>query len=457
LNIKAAHPGRFLFAAIGSRPEPGRIWMAISFPDGSGNIVFVQEMATRPPIPDSSRVSAPREIARIAEMRSVHTAFSYLHNQEMEFRRWQRELTEIPAPPFGEAGRSDWLRQRFTALELENVQVDKLGNVLGLLYSGSNAPLIGISAHLDTVFPQGTALQTREEANRLYGPGISDNAAGVTALLAIAHALKRAQLKPATNILFIGNVGEEGEGNLRGMRRLFAASPWRDAIQSLLVIDGAGTDTYVNQALGSRRFEITFRGPGGHSWSDFGVPNPIVLLSRALARFSEVQTPESPRTTFNVGVISGGTSVNSIPESATARVDLRSASMEELQKLEDRLRECAAEAWREAPLSHRSGELKVTLAIESIGDRPAAELPPDARILQIVRAVDKHLRIESFPRLASTDANVPLALGIEATTIGAGGDGGGAHTLREWFDCSNRDLGLKRILLVLLALTGVQE
>jgi acetylornithine deacetylase/succinyl-diaminopimelate desuccinylase-like protein len=390
-------------------------------------------------------------------MRSVHAAFAYLHNQEMEFRRWQRELTEIPAPPFGEAARSEWLRQKFIALGTENVHQDELGNVLGFLHNRPDAPLIGVSAHLDTVFPQGTALQTREEANKLYGPGISDNAAGVTALLAIANALKKTQLKPATNILFIGNVGEEGEGNLRGMRHLFAASPWRDAIRSLLVIDGAGTDTYVNQALGSRRFEITFRGPGGHSWSDFGVPNPIVLLSRALARFSEVQVPESPRTTFNVGVISGGTSVNSIPESATARVDLRSASMEELQKLEDRLRECAAEAWREAPLSHRSGELKVTLAIESIGDRPAAELPPDARILQIVRAVDKHLRIGSVPRLASTDANVPLALGIEATTIGAGGDGGGAHTLREWFDCSNRDLGLKRILLVLLALTGVEE
>jgi len=414
-------------------------------------------MATRPPISESSRASAQREIARIAEMRSVHTAFSYLHNQEMEFRRWQCELTEIPSPPFGEAARSEWLHKRFTALGLENVQRDDLGNVLGFLHSGPGSPLIGISAHLDTVFPQGTALQTREEANKLYGPGISDNAAGVTALLAVAHALKRTQLKPATNILFIGNVGEEGEGNLRGMRHLFATSQWRDAIRSLLVIDGAGTDTYVNQALGSRRFEITFRGPGGHSWSDFGVPNPIILLSRALARFSEVQAPESPRTTFNVGVISGGTSVNSIPESATARVDLRSASMEELQKLEDRLRECVAEAWREAPLSHRSGELKVTLAIESIGDRPAAELPPEARILQIVRAADKHLRIESFPRLASTDANVPLALGIEATTIGAGGDGGGAHTLREWFDCSNRDLGLKRILLVLLALTGVQE
>jgi tripeptide aminopeptidase len=414
-------------------------------------------MATRPPISGASKISPQREIARIAEMRSVHAAFTFLHNQEMEFRRWQRELAEIPAPPFGEAARSEWLRQRFVALGLEDVQVDELGNVLGLLRSERNTPLIGISAHLDTVFPQGTALHTHEEANRLYGPGISDNAAGVIALLAVATALKRSELKPATNIVFIGNVGEEGEGNLRGMRHLFSVSRWRDAIHSLLVIDGAGTDTYVNQALGSRRFEITFRGPGGHSWSDFGIPNPIVLLSRALARFSEVQAPESPRTTFNIGVISGGTSVNSIPESATARVDLRSASMEELQKLEDRLRECVAEAWREAPLAHRTGDLKVTLAIENIGDRPAAELPSDARILHIVRAADKHLRIESFPRLASTDANVPLSIGVESTTVGAGGDGGGAHTLREWFDCANRDLGLKRILLVLLTLTGVHE
>lgn len=414
-------------------------------------------MASRPPISDASRITPPREIARIAEMRSVHSAFIYLHNQEAEFRRWQRELTEIPAPPFGEAARSEWLRARFTSLGLEDVHIDELGNVLGLLAPKPQAPLIAISAHLDTVFPSGTALKTREEGNRLFGPGISDNAAGVIAVLAMVAAIKRAQLQPTTNILFIGNVGEEGEGNLRGMRHLFSVPRWRDAIQSLLVVDGAGTDTYVTQALGSRRFEVTFRSPGGHSWSDFGVPNPIVLLSRALARFSEVRIPDSPRTTFNIGVISGGTSVNSIPESATARVDLRSASMEELQKLEDRLRECVAEAWSEAPLSYRAGEAKVTLAIESIGDRPAANLPSDARILQLVRAADKHLRIESLPRLASTDANMPLSLGIEATTIGAGGDGGGAHTVREWFDCTNRDLGLKRILLVLLALTGVHE
>ena len=401
--------------------------------------------------------SAQKEVSAIAELRSVHSAFLYLHNQEMEVRRWQREVAEIPAPPFGEAARSEWLRCRFASLGLEEVQRDELGNVFGLLHPDLSQPMVGVSAHLDTVFPLGTRLETHEDGTRLYGAGISDNAAGIVALLAVASALKRAQLRPAANIVFIGNVGEEGEGNLRGMRHIFATPAWKDAIHSLLVVDGAGTDTYVTQALGSRRFEITFRGPGGHSWSDFGVPNPIVLLSRALAGFSEVVVPESPRTTFNIGVIHGGTSVNSIPASATARVDLRSASMEELHKLEERLRECVNEAWSEVPLSYRAGDPKLRFAIELIGDRPAAELPADARIVQVLRAVDAHLRIKSIDRLASTDANVPLALGKEALTIGAGGDGGGAHTLREWFDCSNRDLGLKRILLTLLTLAGVHE
>jgi tripeptide aminopeptidase len=415
-------------------------------------------MPIRPAPADVRANGSPQqEVARIAEMRAVHAAFLYLHNQEMEFRRWQRELAEIPAPPFGEAARSEWLRQRFLSLGLEDVHCDELGNVFGSLQPGEGQPLVGVSAHLDTVFPLGTRLETREEGTRLYGPGISDNAAGVVALLAVASALKRGGLGLGGNVVFIGNVGEEGEGNLRGMRHIFASPRWKDAISSLLVIDGAGTDTYVTQALGSRRFEVTFRGPGGHSWSDFGVPNPIALLARALSRFSQVVVPDSPRTTFNIGVIHGGTSVNSIPETAAARVDLRSASMGELHKLEERLRECVNEAWSEVPLSWRSGEPRVKFAIESIGDRPAAELPADACILEVLRAVDGHLRIKSIARLASTDANVPLSLGKEATTIGTGGDGGSAHTVREWFDCSNRDLGLKRILLTLLTLTGVNE
>ena len=420
-------------------------------------------MPRRNPSIDAAPAAPSQEVSQIAALRPVHTAFKFLHNQEMEFRRWQRELAEIPAPPFGEAARSEWLQQRFTALGLKNVHADELGNVFGLLHDNhplEDQQLVGLSAHLDTVFPPGTNLESREEENILYGPGISDNAAGVVALLAIASALKQSDIQPATNVVFVGNVGEEGEGNLRGMRHIFSSSSWKKAIGSLLVIDGAGADSYVTHGLGSRRFEIMFRGPGGHSWSDFGIPNPIVLLARALARLDDVHAPESPRTTFNVGVIRGGTSVNSIPESAAASVDLRSTSMDELRRLETFLRDAVSDVWNEVPLPYRAGKSsgwKVNYTIECIGDRPASELPDSARILQAVRAVDAHLGIKSSPRVASTDANIPLALGIEATTIGTGGDGGGAHTLREWFDCTNRDLGLKRILLALLALTGVNE
>lgn len=407
-------------------------------------------MAVRSPASDS--ISTPQqEISHIAELRSIHQTFRYLHLQEMEFRRWQMELAQIPAPPFGELARSAWLRQRFFDLGLHNVYVDELGNVFGLFYPDKEGPVLGLSAHLDTVFPPGTPVSAHEEGSKLYGPGISDNAAGVVAMLAVASALRQSEVRPAGNIVFIGNVGEEGEGNLRGMRGIFADPHWSKAINSLLVIDGAGADTYVTQALGSKRFEVTVRGPGGHSWSDFGIPNPIVLLCRALSQFSQAEAPEVPRTTFNIGVIQGGTSVNSIPESASARVDLRSASSAELQKLEIRLQESIRAA---VPAS---SEQKISFEIKAIGDRPAATLPADARILQVIRAVDAHLGIKSIPRLASTDANIPLSLGKEAITIGSGGDGGGAHTLREWFDCTHRDLGLKRILLAALALTGVAE
>jgi tripeptide aminopeptidase len=414
-------------------------------------------MSNRVPASLAGLVSPQQEIGRIAELRAVHAALLFLHNQEMELRRWQMELARVPAPPFGEAARSEWLRQRFLKLGLCQVRADELGNVFGLLRESPPCPLIAISAHLDTVFPPETRLESREEGNMLHGPGISDNAAGIVAILAVASALKQSGIEPIVNVVFIGNVGEEGEGNLRGMRHIFSDPYWSDAIRSLLVIDGAGEDTYVTQALGSRRFEVSFHGPGGHSWSDFGVPNPIVLLSRVLANFSQVSVPEVPRTTFNIGVIQGGTSVNSIPDSARARVDLRSASTSELQRLEDHLREAVTAVANQVSPRYQQGSHKVGFAIESIGDRPAGELSADARILQVIRAVDAHLRIPSIPRLASTDANIPLSLGREAITIGSGGDGGGAHTMREWFDCTNRDLGLKRILLALLALTGVYE
>jgi di/tripeptidase len=277
----------------------------------------------------------------------------------------------------------------------------------------------------------------------------------------VASVLGSTRISHGLPFLFIGNVGEEGEGDLRGMRHVFATPRWRDAIAYSVIVDGAGTDTVVAEALGSRRFEVIVRGPGGHSWSDFGTPNPIIALSRAIDLFSQTPLPASPKTTFNIGVIRGGTSVNSIPESASMRVDLRSASMAEIDRLERSLRialdqALASENRAAAPPATRKPQLAHSEVVE-IGNRPAGELAPDARLLKVIRAVDAHLGNSAQVQRASTDANVPLSMGREAIAIGAGGSGGGAHTLQEWFDCNGRDLGLRRILLTMLTLSGVGE
>ncbi|HUN88794.1 MAG TPA: peptidase dimerization domain-containing protein, partial [Terriglobales bacterium] len=245
----------------------------------------------------------------------------------------------------------------------------------------------------------------------------------------------------------------------RGMRYLFGDSKWADAIESTLVLDGAGTDSIVTQALGSKRFQITVSGPGGHSWSDFGIPNPIVALARAVDEFSRVNVPNEPKTTFNVGTIAGGTSVNAIPESATMKVDLRSASSEEIAKLEKELRQALDEAVMETSMPPkrraRDGNPVLSYEMRMIGNRPAAELKPNSRLLAVMQAVDQQLSNNARVQRASTDANIPLSMGKEAIAIGAGGTGGGAHTLHEWFDPANRDVGLKRVLLTTLTMTGV--
>ncbi|HEY4961770.1 MAG TPA: M20/M25/M40 family metallo-hydrolase, partial [Terriglobales bacterium] len=259
----------------------------------------------------------------------------------------------------------------------------------------------------------------------------------------------------AAPILLIGNVGEEGEGNLRGMRHIFQQPRWLESIGALAVLDGAGTDTIIAEGLGSRRYEITVHGPGGHSWSDFGIANPIVALARIIDRFSQTTVPNAPKTTFNIGIVQGGTSVNSIPQSATMRVDTRSASVEQLDRLERALREAVKEG--AAGSSGRKKQDALTAAVQVIGDRPAADLPSDSHLLKVIRAVDAQLNNSSRVQRASTDANIPLSLGREAIAIGAGGSGGGAHTVNEWYDPAGRDLGLKRILLLTLAMCGVSE
>lgn len=396
-------------------------------------------------------------IAELAARPGVSSAMAWFREQETRIAKWQTEIAGIPAPPFGEAARSRWLAEQFRELDLITA-VDVLGNVTGHR-PGAIAGAVSISAHIDTVFPSGTPLRIRQDGRQLLGAGISDNAAGVAALLAIAAAVKDLGLPHTSSLLFTGNVGEEGEGDLRGMRHIFSESEWKDLIAASVVVDGAGCDTIIAEALGSRRFEISVSGPGGHSWSDFGLPNPIMALGHALHLFAQTRVSPQPKTTFNVGVISGGTSVNSIPESASMRVDIRSTSPFEIERLEMELRraveQAATDETRAAAArnpSRRPTELMVD--IRMIGNRPAGELRPDARILRIARAVDAHIGNTAQVQRASTDANIPLSLGREAIALGAGGKGGGAHTLQEWFDPSGREFGLQRILLVVLALAG---
>src|SRR3989441_1787703 len=401
-----------------------------------------------------------QEVARLSSLPEIRSAFAWLRAQEPQFAHWQLELARIPAPPFGEAARGTWLAEKFRELGLDDVHNDDVGNVFGT-HPGRGKGYVALIAHIDTVFPAGTPLNIKQQGSRLYGPGVSDNGAGVTAMLAIAALLCAVRIRHDLHFVFMGNVGEEGEGDLRGMRHIFSAPRWKDSIAYSLVLDGAGSDTIVAEALGSRRFEVIVRGPGGHSWSDFGAPNPILVLARAIQAFTETPVPLSPKTTFNVGVIRGGTSVNSIPESASMRVDIRSTSMAEMERLEQALRlalDHAVEDESQASEKRASSQRRpfgVSCEVVVIGNRPAGELDSNAPILQVIRAVDAQLGNAAQVQRASTDANIPLSLGREAIAIGGGGLGGGAHTLQEWFDCSGRELGLKRILLTLLALAGV--
>src|SRR5581483_10788640 len=405
--------------------------------------------------------SIQQEVARLAASPELRSAYNWFRAQEPQLAHWQLEMARIAGPPFGESARAVWLLERLHEIGLDDVHCDDVGNVFGI-HPGFGRRYVALSAHIDTVFPAGTPLTIRQQGSRLFGPGVSDNGAGVTAMLAIAAVMRAVRIRHALPFLFIGNVGEEGEGDLRGMRHIFATPRWKDSIAYTVVLDGAGADTIVAEALGSRRFEVIVRGPGGHSWSDFGAPKPIVILSRAIQAFTQIQVPTTPKTTFNIGVIRGGTSVNSIPESASMRVDIRSTSMSEMERMERALRVAL-----DGAIEHESRVLEaksqarrvpgVTCEVVVIGNRPAGELEPDARILHVLRAVDSQLGNVAQVQRASTDANIPLSLGREAIAIGGGGSGGGAHTLQEWFDCSGRELGLKRILLTLLALAGAAE
>lgn len=411
-----------------------------------------------------SHSSAFSQVTALAALRPVHAAFAWLRLNSRKIMDWQAELVAIPAPPFGEQARAEWLAAQFSKAGLRDVQTDGAGNVLALLHPQNYPPdssghVVVLSAHLDTVFPPGTPLNPRltgtDGIGHLEAPGACDNGAGVAGMQAIAHALIHANIEIAAPLVFLGNVGEEGEGDLRGVRYFYGEGAYAGRVAAHIVLDGAGADSAVTQALASRRYLVRITGPGGHSFTDAGTPNPIAALATALSGLAETPLPEEPRTTLNLGTIHGGTSVNSIPESATSSVDVRSTSTEQILRLEFALHravEDAVDHWNSvaAAFPARSrGPLR--FEIEKIGDRPAGSLANDAPLLESLRAVDRHLGLKTDLRLGSTDANLPLSLGIPAISIGAGGEGGGAHTQAEWFSAKDRDLGLKRVLLLTLA------
>ena len=411
-------------------------------------------------MPLLSRNSAFSRVMALAARRPVHGAFAWLHANPRKIMDWQAELVAIPAPLYGEQERAAWLSRQFTAAGLSQVEIDAIGNVIGILPAAelppeSTGPIVVLSAHLDTVFPAGTPLQPIVEGDRLLAPGACDNGAGLAGLLAIAHALLYARVALPVPILFLGNVGEEGEGDLRGVRHLYSQSALAGRIAAHIVLDGAGSDAAVTQALGSRRYKVTVSGPGGHSFTDAGTPNPIAGLASALAALAEIAVPEEPRTTLNIGTIQGGTSVNSIPESAQATFDFRSTSADELLRLEvglHRAVENSIEHWNmRAKAAGTVDRGPLRFDIMKIGDRPAAYLPASSPLLDSLRAVDRHLGLRTDLRLGSTDANIPLSLGVPALSMGAGGEGGGAHTVGEWYSAKGREVGLRRVLLLLLA------
>ena len=365
----------------------------------------------------------------------------------------QKRITEIPAPPYKEKVRAEYYLKRFVELGFKDASIDAEGNVIALRKGSGGGPKLVVSAHLDTVFPEGTDVTVKEKDGVILAPGIGDDSRGLAALLSLIQAMNANDIKTVGDVLLVGTVGEEELGNLRGVKALF-----RDHadIDGFISIDGLGITRIVNQATGSHRYEMIFRGPGGHSFQEFGLPSAIHAMGRAIAKISELQPPKEPKTTFTVGTVVGGTSVNAIAAEARMAVDMRSDSTEELLKLEARLLDLVKDAVREENARWNSD--KIAVEIKLIGDRPAGIVALDSPIVQATqRAV---ATITRAPRVtfagSSTDSNWAMSIGIPAVTIGGGGEGGNWHSRNEWYRPVDAYFGPQNALLTILVLTGLE-
>jgi acetylornithine deacetylase/succinyl-diaminopimelate desuccinylase-like protein len=392
---------------------------------------------------------AAQDIGVLVTRPDVKAALEIARRSEEETLAAQVRLSEIEAPPFKEARRGQAVQAEFIQLGLENVRVDAVGNVIGERRGRSSKPSVVFSAHLDTVFPEGTDVKVRREGNKLFGPGISDDSRGLAVLLATVRALQNAKVQTEGPIIFVSTVGEEGLGDLRGVKHLVSDS-LKGRIDRFVSIDGTGL-TITHVSIGSHRYKVTFKGPGGHSYGAFGNANPIHALGRAIAAISDLKVPAQPKTTFNVGRIQGGTSVNSIAFEAWFEVDLRSPDPAELKKIDSLFKTAVEEAVsRENQRWNNRGAISATTELSGI--RPAAVMPEVSHIVQTAMAATAKIGVAPPLREGSTDANIPMSLSIPAITIGGGGLGTGAHSLGEAFDATNSWQGTQRAVLLAIAL-----
>jgi tripeptide aminopeptidase len=380
---------------------------------------------------------------------------------DRDYERFVNELillTEIPAPPFGEKLRGEAFAKLLREAGLDNVETDAEGNVMALRKGKGTAPLLAVAAHLDTVFPEGTDVKVKRVGTTLRAPGIGDDTRGCAFLLALIRALRDGKVETASDILFIGNVGEEGPGDLRGMRYLFGKGPWKDKIKRFISVDGGNLDIVTNSGLGSLRYKVIFKGPGGHSWGAFGNVSPAFAMGDAMARLGQLKVPKSPKVSYNVGVVSGGTSVNSIPFETAMEIDMRAVSPAALKDIDAQFKKIVADAVAAENATRSTVNGKITADVVLIGDRPSGTLAPDSPTLKQVAATMRVYDKVPVWETSSTDANIPISLGIPAFAMArsSGGRGGRGHSLDEWTDVEKTQ-GVKDFELAAAMILTVAE
>jgi tripeptide aminopeptidase len=396
---------------------------------------------------------------RIVATPKFQAAEDFISKDHERFVREIIQINEVEAPPFKEEARAKLYADMLRQTGLTEVQIDAEGNVIGVRKGATGGPMIAIAAHLDTVFPEGTNVKVRREGTKLYAPGVGDDSRALAVLLAIIRAMDAANIQTSSDILFIGNVGEEGPGDLRGMKYLFQKGPYKDKIKMFISLDpfGAGNDVTIG-GIGSKRFKVTFRGPGGHSFGSFGLVSPAYALGNAMLKLSKMQVPARPKTTFNVGVLGGGTSVNSIPFESWMDVDIRSETKEELNRAVDTFTRLMHEAADEENRARATNQGRIEVEVKLIGDRPFAQISRTAPIVQTAGAVIQAFGMTPNYGMSSTDSNIPMSMGIPAITLESGGTGGRNHTLDEWIDVEKTSSvrGMNIAMAVLLSLAGMQ-